>query len=105
MSKRRKKSRFTKTDVNTICEMQRKIERYESYIQAICGYVQHRGDKHFVCVMRGTDMDSWMEQCWSGISHLFEELEKRKQYSSIVREIEKRKMMNEECDGKDLPDN
>ena len=41
MSKRRKKSRFTKTDVNTICELQRKIDIYE-------GFVLARGEKSYM---------------------------------------------------------
>lgn len=65
MSKRRNKSRLTKTDVNTICEMQRKIDVYEEYIIGLCGLIQHRGKMQYVVLLRGTDMDSAVNQAWN----------------------------------------
>ena len=65
MSKRRNKSRFTKTDVNTICEMQRKIDAYEDFIVGICGLIQHRGKERFLSILKGTPMDDLMNIAWS----------------------------------------
>lgn len=76
MSSKRKKSRFTKTDVNTICEMQRKIDAYESYIMALAGYsrLTHTCKKYFVLEM-GTDMDEWVNLAWKNIEKMKEEIE------------------------------
>lgn len=77
MSKRRKKSRFTKTDVNTICELQRKIDIYESYILALVGHSSPKKDtrQYAVCIM-GTDMDDWVEMAWKNITELKEKYRK-----------------------------
>lgn len=65
MSKKRKKSRFTKTDVNTICEMQRKIDAYEDFIVTLCGMVQRRNPKYqFICLKKGTEIDDFMGELW-----------------------------------------
>jgi len=73
MSKKRK-SRFTKTDVNTICEMQRKIDAYEDYIIAIGGLAKHRNtNKHYLCLLKGTDMDDWMNTTWNNIQELIDD--------------------------------
>lgn len=61
MSKRKNKSRFTKTDVNTICELQRKIDAYESYILCLF-HISKKGTKPDtpIVVLRDTDMDEWL---------------------------------------------
>ena len=76
MSKKRKKSRFTKTDVNTICELQRKIDAYEEYIIGICGLVQHRNTEKYIVLLRDTPMDEWVNDCYNRLVKLFEEVEK-----------------------------
>jgi len=64
MSKKRK-SRFTKTDVNVICEMQRKIDAYEDFILALAGLVQHKDPKRrYIPILKNTEMDGWMNQIW-----------------------------------------
>ena len=77
MSKKRKnKSRLTKTDVNTICEMQKKIDTYENYICAMCGIIQHREDLKFhpILVLNNTPMDDWMNIAWNGLQEMKKEL-------------------------------
>ena len=63
MSKRNR-SRLTRTDVNTICEMQRKIDAYESYIIGLCGLIQHRGKVQRLVVLTDTPMDGIVNQAW-----------------------------------------
>ena len=58
MSKKNKKSRFTKSDVNAICMMQRKIDAYESYLFAINRMLHSSGDKILPIVLMNTDMDT-----------------------------------------------
>lgn len=65
MSKRRNKSRLTKTDVNTICEMQRKIDAYEEYIIGLCELIHHRGETQYAVLLRDTDMDSAVNHAWN----------------------------------------
>lgn len=79
MSKRNKKSRLTKTDVNTICEMQRKIDAYEDFIVAICGLMKHREPRKFACLIKGTDMDDWMQMAWRDCVKLIEECKEKQQ--------------------------
>lgn len=77
MSKKRKnKSRLTKTDVNTICEMQKKIDAYENYICAMCGMIQHREDLKLkpILLLNNTPMDDWMEISWNGLQEMKKEL-------------------------------
>lgn len=77
MSKKRKnKSRLTKTDVNTICEMQKKIDAYENYICAMCGMIQHREDLKFkpILLLNDTPMDDWMNMSWNGLQEMKKEL-------------------------------
>ena len=77
MSKKRKnKSRLTKTDVNTICEMQKKIDAYENYICAMCGMIQHREDLKFkpILLLNDTPMDDWMNISWNGLREMKKEL-------------------------------
>lgn len=77
MSKKRKnKSRLTKTDVNTICEMQKKIDAYENYICAMCGMIQHREDLKFkpILLLNDTPMDDWMNISWNGLQEMKKEL-------------------------------
>lgn len=65
MKKKRNKSRFTNADVNTICEMQRKIDAYESYIIGLCGLIQSRGRRNYISIERGTEMDDWVREAWN----------------------------------------
>ena len=77
MSKKRKnKSRLTKTDVNTICEMQKKIDAYENFIVAMCGMIQHREDLNheYLLLLNDTPMDDWMNLSWNGVKELKKEL-------------------------------
>ena len=77
MSKKRKnKSRLTKTDVNTICEMHKKIDAYENYICAMCGMIQHREDLKFkpILLLNDTPMDDWMNISWNGLQEMKKEL-------------------------------
>ena len=69
MSKKRKKSRFTKTDINTICEMQKKIDAYESYIMGLAGFSSptKTTEKNYVILLHNTDMDDWVQQAWENI--------------------------------------
>jgi len=69
MSKKRKKSRFTKTDINTICEMQKKIDAYESYIMGLAGFSSptKTTEKNYIILLHNTDMDDWVQQAWENI--------------------------------------
>lgn len=74
--KRKNKSRLTKTDVNTICEMQKKIDAYEYFIVAMCGMIQHREDLNnvYLLLLNDTPMDDWMNLSWNGVKELKKEL-------------------------------
>lgn len=76
MSKKRKnKSRLTKTDVNTICEMQKKIDAYENYIVAMCGMIQRRESLiEPVLLLNDTPMDGWMNEAWIGLREMKKKL-------------------------------
>jgi len=77
MSKKRKnKSRLTKTDVNAICEMQKKISSYENFIFAMFDMIQHRPDLRFepILMLTGTPMDDWMSQSWVNLREMKKEL-------------------------------
>lgn len=79
MSKKRKRSRLTKTDVNTICEMQRKITVYENYIVAMSGMIQRRDEMiEPVLLLNDTPMDEWMNTAWRELREMKEELLKPK---------------------------
>jgi hypothetical protein len=82
--KRNKKSRLTKTDVNTICEMQRKITVYENYIVAMCGMIQHKEDLKFrpILVENDTPMDAWMNISWIELQEMKKELIELKENKS-----------------------
>ena len=88
MSKR-KKSRLTKTDVNAICEMQRKIDAYENYILAICAHTL-KGKPKRCAFMRGTDMDDWVDMAVRNIDQMKDDLER------LAQEEEARKMPKQE---------
>ena len=85
MSKKRKnKSRLTKTDVNTICEMQKKIVAYENYICAMCGLIQRREDLEFKPILLlDTPMDDWMSISWTGLQEMKKELLELKQKKKL----------------------
>ena len=75
MSKKRKRSRLTKTDVNTICEMQRKITVYENYIVAMAGMIQRRDALiEPVLLLNDTPMDEWMNTAWGELREMKKEL-------------------------------
>lgn len=75
MGKRRNKSRLTKTDVNTICEMQRKITAYENYIVAMCSMILNRDiRKEPALLLDDTPMDDWMNESWRGLREMKKEL-------------------------------
>ncbi len=79
MSKKRKRSRLTKTDVNTICEMQRKITVYENYIVAMSGMIQRRDEMiEPVLLLNDTPMDEWMNTAWRELREIKKELLKPK---------------------------
>ena len=75
MKKRRNKSRLTKTDINTICEMQRKITVYENYIVAMPGMIQRRDALiEPVLLLNDTPMDEWMNTAWRKLREMKKEL-------------------------------
>lgn len=75
MSKRRNKSRLTKADVNTICEMQRKITAYENYIVAMCSMIQNRGILNEpALLLNDTPMDDLMNESWKWLREMKKEL-------------------------------
>jgi len=82
--KRNKKSSLTKTDVNTICEMQKKIDAYENYICAMCGMIEHREDLKFkpILLLNNTPMDDWMNISWNGLQEMKKELIELKENKS-----------------------
>ena len=82
--KRKNKSRLTRTDVNTICEMQRKIVAYENFICAMCGMIQHREDLKFkpILLLNDTPMDDWMNMSWNGLQEMKKELIELKENKS-----------------------
>lgn len=75
MSKKREKSRLTKTDVNTICEMQRKITAYENYIVAMSEMIRHKDNmSEPVLLLNDTPMDDFMNDAWRGLREMKKEL-------------------------------
>ncbi len=75
MSKKRKRSRLTKTDVNTICEMQRKITVYENYIVAMYGMIMRRDEMiEPGLLLNDTPMDGWMNASWEELREMKKEL-------------------------------
>ena len=73
---KKKKSRLTKTDVNAICEMQRKIDAYENYIIGLCGLVQkkYNPNKCYVIPLSGTPLDDLVSNTWNTIKEMKKEL-------------------------------
>ena len=83
MSKKsNKKSRLTKTDVNTICEMQRKIDAYESYIKGLFGLAQREKPTERLVFLCGTDLDDEVNHCWRYIKEMKKELIELKENKS-----------------------
>lgn len=81
MSKERKnKSRLTKIDVNTICEMQKKIVAYENYIYAMCCMIQHRENlkSEPILLLNDTPLDECMTISWNGLREMKKGLIERK---------------------------
>lgn len=77
---KKEKSRLTKTDVNAICEMQRKIDAYENYIMGLFGLTQRKynPNKIFVIPLAGTDLDDCVNTTWNRIKEMKEELDRLK---------------------------
>ena len=70
MSKKRK-SRFTKTDVNAICEMQRKIDAYEDFIIALNGMVRRKDPSYkYICFVKNVMVQDNMDDLWSNCEEL-----------------------------------
>ena len=67
---RKKKSRLTKTDVNRICEMQRKIDAYESYIIGLAGFSSLDKEVRYVVIEAGTEMDYFVGKVWRNIEKM-----------------------------------
>ena len=85
MSKRKNKSRLTKTDINTICEMQRKIDAYESYIIGLCGLIQRWNDNtRYIVLIQDTPMDDWVNQAFNELEEMKKELNELR-----IKDIEK----------------
>jgi hypothetical protein len=72
----KKKSKLTRTDVNAICELQRKIDAYESYIIGLCGLAQHHNPFKRVIVLRDTELDNLVNQCWNDIEEMKDRLQR-----------------------------
>ena len=73
--KRKNKSRLTRTDVNTICEMQRKITAYENYIVAMSEMIRHKDNmSEPVLLLNDTPMDDFMNDAWRGLREMKKEL-------------------------------
>lgn len=85
MSKRSKKSRLTKTDVNAICELQRKIDAYESYIVALF-HVLSSSDKKPLVLLKGTELDSFVSKAFRSAAKLRSDADLGK---SVVDSFEK----------------
>lgn len=94
MSKRKSKSRFTKTDVNTICELQRKIDAYENYILCLFHHTtKHSKTEMPIPIMHGTDMDDFVSMAVNNIWKMKEELiafRYREKVNKMPKENEKR---------------
>ena len=80
--KRKNKSRLTKTDVNTICEMQRTIDAYESYIKGLFGLAQRENPTERLVFLCGTDLDNEVNHCWRYIKEMKKELIELKESKS-----------------------
>ena len=76
MNKRKNKSRLTKTDVNAICELQRKVDTYESYIMCLVSSIQHKfePDYRLGIIIRDDDMAKWVNQGWQQLREIKKEL-------------------------------
>ena len=58
MAKKRNKSRLCKKDVDTICQMQRTIDSYESYLTGLMYLAMHgKEESKPIVLLHGTDMD------------------------------------------------
>ena len=82
--KKTKKSRFTKTDVNKICELQRTIDTYENYIMGMYGLVTSKNVKIGV-VLRDTVLDDFVNGTFIEFRKLQEEHDK---YRGILNQLE-----------------
>lgn len=82
MSKR-KRSRLTRTDVSTICEMQRKICAYENYLVGLCKLIQHRGELQRAVILCDTPMDDFVNTAWNTYKNQSKELKHESIYDIL----------------------
>ena len=66
MAKKKNKSRLTKTDVNAICELQRKVDAYELYLQCIV-FLLCSKEPYGGVPIQNTPMDDTMQMIWHKI--------------------------------------
>lgn len=98
MSSRRKKSRFTKTDVNTICEMQRDLSFAEQIACAIIGMTRNRDNnpcfKHIPVLINdcGSRFSSIFDVAWNAVDDKMQEFDAlQAENKSLKEELEKLK--------------
>lgn len=72
----KKRTKLTKIDVNTICEMQRKIDAYESYLIGLSGLAQRENPSRYIVLLGGTDLDRIVNQCWNNIEEMKRRLQR-----------------------------
>ena len=84
MAKKKNKSRLTKTDVNAICEMQRKIVSYEMYFQSIMINLGNKESK--VVVLMDTPMDEVVSMIYRRTNNLKELIKARHIKDSSLEE-------------------
>lgn len=87
MSSKRKKSRFTRTDVNTICDMQRDISYAEQLACAIIGMTRHRDNPAYRSIPvfkngSGGVMSDIFEAAWDAVN------DKMKEFDALQAENE-----------------
>ena len=87
MAKKRNKSRLCKKDVDTICQMQRTIDSYESYLTGLMYFAMHgkEGSKPIV-LLRGTDMDHVVNSAFENINRLHDTIEQQQEAIEKLRE-------------------
>lgn len=87
MAKKRNKSRLCKKDVDTICQMQRTIDSYESYLAGLMYFAMHgkEGGKPLV-ILHGTDMDDVVSSAYENIHCLHDTIEQQQETIEKLRE-------------------
>lgn len=103
MAKKKNKSRLCKKDVDTICQMQRTIDSYESYLTGLMYFAMHgkEGSKPIV-LLHGTEMDPAVNITYENINRLHdtikqqqEIIEKLREQQTVAREPGKDKIKTE----------